>query len=690
VTSTPATEPLAAIPATATSGRGLPYSPGLDGLRAVAVGVVLLFHAGTPWAPGGFLGVDLFFVISGFLITSLLISGSERHGRVRLGDFYLRRARRLLPALYLLLVAVTLVCALFVRDELAGLGGQVLSALAYVTNWYFIVEQQSYFTALGRPPLLLHLWSLAVEEQFYIVWALVMAVALPRVGRRRKGLAVGLVIGIVASTALMAALYDPFGDPSRVYYGTFTHGAPLLVGALLALGWTPSRLRADLAPGAKALLDGVGAAALVGFIWLVAHATESSTWMYRGGFLVAAVLGALVVAVTVHPGARLGRLLGVAPLLWLGVRSYSVYLWHWPVFMLSRPDLDVPLHGLPLMVARLSVTLLLADLTYRYVETPVRHGALGRWAARLRSSEGPDRVRLVASTGVAAVSTVAVVALAGAQLLHPPATLSVAVDRSASESDKQAKVDDTLAEASSGERVPGAAFGPSHPLPDPLRVTVVGDSQGMTLLLNVSDGVTDQFGFTDGTVEGCGVLEGRIESSQGMRRDLGAECRGWSDQWRRSVADSQAQIALVMIGAWDVFDVEVGGRRMAFGTPAWDAYFTRQLEKGIASVERAGAVVVLAHSPCYRPISAGGLPALPERGDDARVQHLNELMSAAADADPAHVTTVEPPRQFCTRPGIASNVSYRWDGVHYYVPGANLFMRAVGPQLLAVAHHVPE
>ncbi len=663
--------------------RGLPYAAGLDGLRAVAVTAVLVFHAAVPGTPGGFLGVDLFFVISGFLITSLLLVDFERRGKVGLVDFYVRRARRLLPAVYLLLIAVTAYCALFARGELESLRGQVLSALAYVTNWYFVVVHQSYFQALGRPPLLLHLWSLALEEQYYIAWALVLALVLPRLRRRRRPLAIGLVLGVLGSTALMAALYNPFADPSRVYYGTFTHVAPLLVGSLLALFWNPARLRPIIAPGAVTVLDVAGAAALAAFVWFVANATQNSTWMYRGGFLVVALIGAVAVAVAVHPASRVGRALGWSPILWLGVRSYSIYLWHWPVFVLTRPHLDVPLSGVPLFVVRMAITLVLADLAFRFVETPIRRGALSRWFARVRGSEADERKRLLGVGVVSGVSLLAVVGLLGLQLLNAPRGDNVALGGNAGPGHRVA---DPKPGRDAGRL---AALGPAHPLPAQLRVTVVGDSQGMTLLLNVSDAVTQQFGFTDGTVEGCGVLEGKITSTQGMRRDLGAECAGWAQKWHDHVAASHAQIGLVMIGAWDVFDVQVDGKTLAFGSPAWDAYFQQQLAKGIKAVKSAGATVALAELPCYRPISAGGLPALPERGDDSRTRHVNTLLEAAAARDPHHVVTVHPPAAFCTNDQIANDVNYRWDGVHYYIPGATLFMRVVGPQLLAIAHHLP-
>ncbi len=221
------------------AGARLSYLPGLDGLRALAVGAVLLYHAGMPWMPGGFLGVELFFVLSGYLITSLLLGEWVAEGRIDLGAFWLRRARRLLPALFLLL-AVTLVFAIFfMPDEVAGLRGDTLAASTYVTNWYLAFNQQSYFELVGRPSLLQHLWSLAVEEQFYLLWPLLFIGGM-RLLRTRQSMRIATLAGAVASTLLMLALYNPDADPSRIYYGTDTRAAGLLIGCTLAFGMSLS------------------------------------------------------------------------------------------------------------------------------------------------------------------------------------------------------------------------------------------------------------------------------------------------------------------------------------------------------------------------------------------------------------------------------------------------------------------
>lgn len=365
-----------------TPAQGLPYIPGLDGLRALAVAAVLLYHADLP-VRGGFLGVESFFVISGFLITALLLHDHATHGRVRLGHFWWRRARRLLPALLALLAGTALLAAVRAPGELARLGGDTLAALAYVTNWHLIGGGQSYFDAAERPPLLQHLWSLAVEEQFYIVWPLLFAAGIARLGRR--GLLALALLGAAASTGLMLALHDPGADPSRIYYGTDTRAGGILLGVALAFVWAPGRAPAFAHRRAGAVLEAAGLAALAAM--LVAYATlgERHPLLYRGGLPLVALLTAVLVAAATHPAARvLPRLLELAPLRWLGLRSYSLYLWHWPVFMLTRPGVDVPAGGMALQVARIGLAVALAALSYRLIELPVRRGALEQAWAKLR------------------------------------------------------------------------------------------------------------------------------------------------------------------------------------------------------------------------------------------------------------------------------------------------------------------
>jgi peptidoglycan/LPS O-acetylase OafA/YrhL len=399
----------------------LGYIPALDGLRALAVIGVLLYHGDVKWMPGGFLGVDVFFVISGYLITSLLLSDWREHRKIRFGNFYLRRARRLLPALFVMLGVVSLYSILFLPDTLSELRGQNLAAIFYVENWYLIFHKVSYFVAAGRPSLLRHVWSLAVEEQFYLLWPLIFSLLLAWLGSRRGKLLLAVLAGALASTVLMAVLYEPYTDPSRVYFGTDTRASTMLIGAALAIIWTPWRLTRDTGKSAPLALDVMAAVGFVGVVWFFLNAGEFDNWMYRGGFLVIALFSALLIAATVHPASRLSpKVFAVTPLLWIGVRSYGIYLWHWPVFMVTRPHADVPLTGIPLLALRLAITAVLAMISYKYVEEPIRHGALGRWIRSVRVATGERRRQLrtafAVSGGALAVGVVVIgIWLAAAQ-----------------------------------------------------------------------------------------------------------------------------------------------------------------------------------------------------------------------------------------------------------------------------------
>jgi peptidoglycan/LPS O-acetylase OafA/YrhL len=363
-----------------TVGTQLPYRPGLDGMRALAVAGVVLYHAGVSWMPGGFLGVDVFFVLSGYLITSLLLAERARAGRVGFKAFWMRRARRLLPAVLLVVFVCLLAASTIARDDLSRTRGDALSSVVYLTNWHLIIASHSYFNAFGRPSLLQHLWSLAVEEQFYLFWPLVLLGSLTLVGRRWT-IVLTLLLAL-ASTALMWGLYNPNGDPSRVYYGTDTRAATLLVGALLAFAWPLGELSGEVSRRASRMLDGIGLVALLAVLALFSRAHDYDPWLYRGGFLLVALCTAVLIAVVVHPAASLGRALGWRPFRWIGQRSYGIYLWHWPVMMLSRPGIDVPWRGTFVILAQIALTVALAALSYRYVEMPIRNGTAQR---RLRA-----------------------------------------------------------------------------------------------------------------------------------------------------------------------------------------------------------------------------------------------------------------------------------------------------------------
>lgn len=348
----------------------LPYIAGLDGIRALAVLAVLCYHANYSWALGGFLGVETFFVLSGFLITLLLLSEWQATGGINLKNFWLRRARRLLPAVWLLLLILPLLAVLFARDALPHLKEDIPAALFYVTNWVYIFREVPYFEAFGRPPLLQQLWSLAVEEQYYLLWPLMLLFMLRKLKNYRSRLLGAIFLMIAISSGWMAVLHSPTVDPLRVYYGTDTRAAGFLVGAMLAILWTP--WKASHA-SSRIKLEVLGWSGLAALLLLYYYLNEFRPFLYRGGILLTALASALVILGAASPTTSLSKLLESRILRWMGTRSYSIYLWHWPVFMLSRPGIDIHLPALLVRVAQLAVTFGLAELSYRWIESPIRH-----------------------------------------------------------------------------------------------------------------------------------------------------------------------------------------------------------------------------------------------------------------------------------------------------------------------------
>ena len=361
-----------------------PYLPGLDGIRAVAVLAVLAYHLNFGWASGGLLGVQVFFVLSGYLITDLLVAEYRRHSGIRLGQFWLRRARRLLPALFVMLFVVLGWATLFDRAQLGALRSDLPSSIFYFSNWWFIFHHVPYFAKFGPPSPLGNLWSLSIEEQFYLVWPLLLLVGMRWIRSRRVlGL---LTLALAALSAIeMGLLFSslpPGGDPTRVYDGTDTRAFALLIGAALAFGLPRNRAFGPITPGARRLLNAVGALGLLGIFLMFWQTNEYQPFLYEGGMVLLAVLTAMVIGVTVHPGSQLRWILGWDPLRWVGERSYAIYLWHYPVIVLTTP-LGAP-PNLVRALLQSAATIGLAALSWRFVEDPVRHGALERVWHRLR------------------------------------------------------------------------------------------------------------------------------------------------------------------------------------------------------------------------------------------------------------------------------------------------------------------
>ncbi|HVC14208.1 MAG TPA: acyltransferase family protein [Acidimicrobiales bacterium] len=356
-----------------------PYNAGLDGIRAVAVLGVVAYHLGLGWASGGLLGVGVFFVLSGYLITDLLVAAIRKRGAQSFGQFWVRRARRLLPALFVVLLVTVAWATLLDRSQLPALRGDVLPAVFYYSNWWYIFHHVSYFAEYGPPSPLGHLWSLAIEEQFYLFWPFAVLAALRWV-RDRRALVVGCLVLAAGSAIDMALLFSPYADPTRVYDGTDTRAFELLVGAALALVWPRSQRFAPITARARTLLEVTGGVALVGIVVLYWQTSQYDPFVYRGGMALLSVLSAVLIAVCIHPGARVARVLGVGPLRWIGERSYGIYLWSLPVIVLTTPQGSK--ENLLRDALQVAGIVGAAALSWRFVEQPVRHGALGRhWHA---------------------------------------------------------------------------------------------------------------------------------------------------------------------------------------------------------------------------------------------------------------------------------------------------------------------
>ncbi len=456
--------------------------PALDGLRAVAVLAVLAYHADLAWVRAGFLGVDVFFVISGYLITALLLSEHHRTGRIRLGRFWGRRALRLLPALVVMLAAVSIVVPILAPDQNENLSGDLAAALTYVSNWWLIFQDQPYFEAMGRPPLLQHLWSLAVEEQFYLLWPLVLAFAMRNPFRKPRHLVKWILLAVAGSAVAMAVMYMPEGDTSRIYYGTDTRLGTILLGAALAFVWSPGHRTATPTSAGSFARDTAGLGALAGICWLMVTWNQFEPQLYLGGFTLVALLAVVVVGAASHPGALTRALLGNLPMRWIGQRAYSIYLWHWPVFMVTRPQLDTPLTGLPLLALRMALTLSLAMASYSLIEKPVRRGALGRAWGKLKSGVSSRSLRPVATglamltVPVALAGVIAAGALMPRQAPKPPAAEALAGGEQVSTTASAGQPIEGVNLSEAPAPAPVAPPADAAAVVPPGKVTAIGDS----------------------------------------------------------------------------------------------------------------------------------------------------------------------------------------------------------------------
>lgn len=384
--------------------------PGLDGLRGIAILAVIIYHAEVSLLVGGFLGVDVFFVLSGFLITSLLIEELARTNTVDRARFYLRRIRRLMPALFLVLFFSVLVSGLFVLDAAYHVRRDLPWAITFVLNWSYLFFEQSYFVNISRPPLLQHLWSLSIEEQFYVIWPIMLIglykIKIGNISPRVKIFVASAILAI-ASTFWMIYLSISNGfpipnDPSRVYFGTDTHAMGLLVGCAAAALWRYEKLNERVTPDRATVMNALGLFSIAGLAYFFLFVNELNEFLYRGGFFVLSILTATLVIIAAHPGLKFGSVLGNPVLKWFGDRSYGIYLWHWPIFVLMRSGIDIQWPEPFAVAVKIAIVLFVASLSYRFVEMPIRNGAIGTRLAIWRAAGVPrPQVKTLLTSAVA-------------------------------------------------------------------------------------------------------------------------------------------------------------------------------------------------------------------------------------------------------------------------------------------------
>ena len=665
----------------------LTYVPALDGLRGLAVAAVLLFHAELGWARGGFLGVSAFFTLSGFLITSLLLSEHRATGRIDLRAFWARRARRLLPAAYASLAGI-LVFGVFAADadQLRGLRADVFAALGYVANWRFLLDGRSYADVFGSPSPVQHFWSLAIEEQYYLAFPLLAAAALA-LGRGRRRV-LGWVLAVLTAGSAILAISSSGLD--RVYYGTDTRAAELLLGALLAIV-TAGRV----APSRRSLvraLDVAGGLALALMLVAWTRTGQDEPWLYDGGFALHAALTCVVIAACTHGSVPAG-VLATAPLRALGRISYGAYLYHWPVYLWldgERTGLD---RG-PLFALRVAVTFCLATASFFWLEQPIRTGrALTGRLPRIVAPAAAGAL-VIAVAAVTAAPPPPMIVFAAAGEAPPPMPTDALPFADGTGSDTRsiaaagARGDSRLGVARPGTGAPGATppgtatvAARSHATGDrprthrsvdndrPLRLLVVGDSVGLTLGRGL-----ERAAAAGGHAQvwniarpWCGI--GRYaERALGRGVEGGGACDAWPQLWGDAVAGFDPDTVVVLSTIWEIVERRRAGWPdfLAPGDPAYDEWLASEYVAAADVLGALGARVVWLTLPCVGISEESG----------ARIEHVNSrVLRDVARRRPSTVEIVDLFGRVC--PGgeftdtLGGVVDARPDGVHFSDAGAD-------------------
>jgi peptidoglycan/LPS O-acetylase OafA/YrhL len=694
---------------------GLPQYPGLDGLRGVAVLAVLLYHGGVSWSGGGFLGVEMFFVLSGFLITSLLVAEWGRSGQIALRAFWARRARRLLPALFALVAAIGVYYALAGPTKaVPGLKADGISTLLYFSNWHQVAAGTNYFAASGPVSPLQHTWSLAIEEQFYVLWPLavlgVLGLARRRGASARRSLQVLLgmsLAGVLVAAAEMAVLFASGRGLDRVYYGTDTRATGLLLGAALAIGvaigrrhnpghpatggprLASARARRALAAASLVVVPLLGAGIIL--------ADGDDAWVYPYGMLATdAAMLVLIAAIVLRPRAGGARLMALAPLRALGKISYGLYLWHFPLF-LWLDESSTGLRGAALLGLRLAVTLAVSLVSYVVVEQPIRQRRRPAWVVRGLAPVGAGAA-VVSLLMAAGASSLPVGVPAAAQLPKAPARLqgtdgpcqvrlsdSAQLGMAPVGADKVAKFE-YAALGNSTLLWSGAATKTFQTCP-PKRVLVIGDSLAFTAGLPMMDD-EQRYGvqISNAALLGCAfATRGQLDVN-GTWEDLPRGCGTALSQWARDIARVHAQEVVIELGYRDEFDWRWNGRTVHLGIPAFDAYLQRQIDRYVQVLGRGGVKLLFLSVPYTRPPDrADGTPA--PAASATRHAQINAMLHDEARRHPGTVEvldvdrTVSPDHRYDAR---VKGQLCRFDGIHFSVYCAKL----LEPTVLAEARRL--
>lgn len=400
---------------------GVRHISSIDGLRAIAVAAVVLYHLGISWIPGGFLGVDLFFVISGYVITRLILDSINQSSALDLRAFYAARLRRIYPGFIFMVICTIIFIGVWAPEAIKRFLTDLPYALTGSINWYLVARNQDYFETIGRPPLLQHTWSLAVELQFYLIWPIILLTVLKYFGKKnvaRIALAIAIISGVTLFIVSLSLDQANAKQISHIYFGTDTHSLGLFLGSALAVSWIPQNLSAAITKRAQDVIDGIGVVGLLGLISVFLFIDQSNANLYRIAFPLAGIFGCLVIISLVHPASRFAPIISTAPFRWVGQRSYGIYIWHWVIFQVTRPSVDLSGQTWALYLARVLLVLALADISLRWVEIPFRQGAVQNWFRGMKYRSAKVKLRQQLSLLTSVITVLAITSIISVQAIN--------------------------------------------------------------------------------------------------------------------------------------------------------------------------------------------------------------------------------------------------------------------------------